>query len=124
MKLSDFPVSERILGDADIHAIRGLLAPTPEAELVEVEAARRIEPANVLANALAHAHGHPVTFTAAQAIAAAHPDDWHAWALVVSTASTRDAAASARDTACRLAAENPAVVPPVGLCDAPAQADR
>src|ERR1044071_2727386 len=100
VKLSDFPVSVRILGEADIHAIRGLLAPTPEAELVEVEAARRIEPTNVLANLLAHVHGHPVTFDAARAIAAAHPDDWHAWRLVVSTASTRDDAAPARDTAC------------------------
>ena len=117
VKLMDYTVDDRTLGEADIHAIRALLVPTPEGALAEVEAARRIEATHVVANLLWASHGHALERDAAQAIAAAHPDDWRAWSLLAITLHSGSEAFAARDKACRLAAGNPAILPPDGLCD-------
>jgi uncharacterized protein DUF1570 len=52
VKLMDYAVEDRALAEADVHAIRALLVPTPEGELSEIEAARRIEPTHVIAKSL------------------------------------------------------------------------
>lgn len=116
VQLKDYPVTQRTLGEGEIHAIRGLLAPRAEEALAEVQAANRVDPTNVLANVLAVSHGRPITPGAARAIAGDHPDDWRAWWLVAVALGSGDEAEAARHKACELAAANPAIVTPANLC--------
>lgn len=112
--LRDWPVKERTLGDGDVYAVRALLktrfAPSGAPPPPELAAALAADPTNVLARLLVE----QVSAADAQATAAAHPDDWRAWWLVVQAAPSDDA----RAKLCELVAQNPAVVPPRDLCRA------
>lgn len=116
VRLKDYTVAQRPLDEGDIHAVRALLAPEREGP-AEIEAARRVDPTNVLANWLAVTSGGAVTPDVARAIAAAHPDDWRAWLLAAVAIRSGDEAEAARRKACELAAANPALVAPAQLCE-------
>lgn len=117
VKLQEWPVTERPLGDGDVYAVRALLRAifSPKQPATDLAAALAADPTNVLAQILALARGAKPSIADAHAAAAAHPDDWRAWALVASAGGVD--AVVARDKACALAAQNPAVQPPHGLCE-------
>jgi len=132
VKFQDPPVSAHALGEANVHMIRALLAgnkPAGEdaraAKRREVETALRIDPTSVLANLVSVELDNKPTREAARAVAAAHGDDWRAWWLLALVIESGDEAMAAARRACQLAAANPAVVPPAGLCRASSEeADR
>jgi hypothetical protein len=126
LKSGDRSTTERRLEDADVYAIRALLrhlAGRSDAQArADVAAALAAEPTHVLARLLAAALDHAeITADEARAIAGAHEDDWRAWLLVVSAMSSGQAAEAkaARARACEIAAANPALSPPPGLCPGP-----
>jgi hypothetical protein len=117
------PLTWRSLGDADVHAIRGLLRhrEQPAQARRDVAAALALEPMNVLARLLSVALDRgEILVDDARALAAAHQDDWRAWllvALAVGKARGSDAEIdAARRTACGLMTANPAL-PMLKLCD-------
>lgn len=118
VKLRDWPITQRTLGDADVQAARGLIrhlldwkGPLP----AEIDAAIAAAPTHVVAHVVRTAHANKIDPDAARAIAAAHPDDWRAWWLVGFALQQGPEASEARDKLCALVAKNPAVLPP-GLC--------
>lgn len=123
-----WPIAERALGDADAYAARAMLrfriAQNDQAR-ADAAAALAAEPTNVLARLVLTINGKQrPTIEEARAMVAAHPGDWRAWlldALVISDAHG-DAAEqeAARTRSCALAAHNPALVVPSGLCPADA----
>jgi hypothetical protein len=115
VQFRDYPAVQRTLSDADVHALRGLLAPIAE-ELVEIAAAKRLDPTHVLANVLANFHEKTLDTETARAIATAHSEDWRAWWLLAIVLRSGDEAEQAAGKACRLAASNPAVWLPDQLC--------
>jgi hypothetical protein len=123
VQFREYPVAERELDDADIHAIRGLLAPQAD-ERAEVAAARRLDPTHVLANLLANFHDKKLEAYAARAVAAAHPKDWRAWWLLANVLRSGPQAEQASGKACRLAASNPAIWLPDGTCPRSAAGTR
>jgi hypothetical protein len=123
LKAGDRSITERRIGDADVYAIRALLrhlAGRSDAQArADVAAALAAEPTHVLARLLAAELDHTeIMANEARAIAGAHEDDWRAWLLVASAVSSGQAgeAEAARARACEIAAANPAVLPPPGLC--------
>jgi Protein of unknown function (DUF1570) len=115
-KLSTWPATVRTLGDADVLAARGLMrhlhaprGPVP----AEITAAIAAEPTNVLARVVEAARARRADAAVARDVAAAHPDDWRAWWLVmVAAASSHDELPeAARVKMCAAVAKNPAVLP-------------
>jgi hypothetical protein len=115
---------ERLLSDADVFALRGLLHGmwNHVAQLkADLAAARAADPTNVLAAVLTYARDEkPPRPAEGRALAAAHGDDWRTWwlASIALTAAQRpqpeiDAVAQ---KACALLAQNPALVAPRDLC--------
>ncbi len=90
-------VTERALTDADALAVRALLRYGVGGDL---EAALAADPTELLAR-LVQASTGPIPLDAARATAAAHPDDWRAWWLVVRAAPGD---VDARDKLCGLGA--------------------
>lgn len=132
LRLPQWPVSERRLGDAEVYAIRGLLRATvanqPAQARADIAAALAAEPTNVLARLLTVALDHKkVTTDDARAITAVHQDDWRAWLLASIAMSDghgdRAELEAARRRACELISANPALIVPMKLCPGPA-ADR
>jgi hypothetical protein len=123
-----WPVAERALSDADVHATRAYLhvtARNPGKARADLAAALAAEPTNVVANLLAKVLDDKThTVEQARAIAVAHPGDWRAWLLAA--IALREAngdpaeAETARAKCCRLLAHNPALVAPQELCPQPA----
>ena len=115
-------VTQRLLGDADVYAVRGwlhTLAGKRDAQArADVARALAAEPTNVLARLLAAGlDDTEISADEARAIATAHQDDWRAWMLVAGAAhGTRGEAEAARVRACELASANPALLPPPELC--------
>lgn len=104
IRLEDPPVTEgRALGDADVLAVRALLRGGRGDDLAQAFAK---DPTNLLARLVQAATG-SIAEADARATAAAHPDDWRAWYLVV-RAAPRDP--DAREHMCGLAAGNPEVL--------------
>jgi len=126
IQLRAWPVTVRTLGDADVYATRGLLrsfkANQDLQRRADVDAALAAEPTNVLGWVLRWTSDDATpTSDQGRAISAAHPEDWRAWLLATVALQHAGAAAeeieSARTRACELAANNPALTIPRGLCD-------
>lgn len=121
VKLQEWPVTERKLGDADVLAARALMrqmiAPdgaTPPPELDEALAA---DPGHLLAHLVNTRYKRPLAVDAAHKIAEAHPGDWRAWWLVAKAADFNgDAAHTAWQKACELLAKNPSSAVPADWC--------
>lgn len=82
----DFPATERPLGDADVLAARSLLAFKFKDEVTATRTLSevlRIDRTNLLARLIDIWFTNAITRGDARATAAAHPDDWRAWWLVV-----------------------------------------
>ncbi len=116
VKLPDYPVTERQLGDADVHAIRSLLRAEFQGRMdlarTEAEAALAIDPTHVIAAFMRYRIDKAITVDAGRAITKAHPDDWRAQMLLAWALREGDEAKAAFDRACELAALNPAFVTP------------
>jgi len=74
--------------------------------------ALRLDPTNVLALTMAYALHHTVDADRARAAAAAHPDDWRAYLLVMLAVKSGDEATQAQAKMCELAAGNLALAAP------------
>jgi hypothetical protein len=115
IKLRDFAVAQRVLGDGEILTARALLrfvtGGRPETELAAALAA---DPDNVIANMLNMArndHVEKPSLVTAQRLTVTHPDDWRAWWL--HQQATEDGGEAKRDMAhvCALLARTPAILP-------------
>src|SRR5262249_37758947 len=120
--------SERPMTDADVHVTRallrmllrgGALASRDVAALRgDVDAALADDPTNVLANVVFYAVNKSLPADgSAQALIAAHPQDWRAWLLYAASLppGKQEYAVAARRV-CELVAANPAINLPEGAC--------
>lgn len=116
VKFPDYPVSERQLNDADVHAIRALLRlefqERADLAMPEVAAALALDPTHVLATFIKYRADKSITVEQARAVAQAHPDDWRAQMMLAWTVKTGDEAKAAFERGCALAAKNPALITP------------
>ncbi len=111
----DWPVTQRVLRDADVDAVRGLLHwifGRPLAATTEVHAALAADPTNVLARLVSVAVGLPISVAEARALVKAHDDDWRAWFLLFHVVAG-DEQSMAHAEVCGLLAENPVITPPL-----------
>jgi hypothetical protein len=107
VKLQDWPVTKRLLSDADVLAARGLLRymfsperPDPPAELTD---ALKLEPTHVLAAFLSATIHKSAAADEARKLTSAHPDDWHGWWLLWWALEGRgEEGHTARDKTCTL----------------------
>lgn len=116
VQLPTLPVTERELGDADVHAIRAVLRAEFQGRMdlakSDADAALAIDPTHVLAAFMRYRVDKSIAPDAARAVAKAHPDDWRAHMLVAWAIKEGDEARVAFERACELAAQNPAFVTP------------
>lgn len=105
--LKEWPVTERVLADADVYAARALLrqrfakpgAPAP----AELALALAADPTHLLANLVKAEHTKSFELGAAKRIAEKHPNDWRVWWLVGLAAGWKgDDARMAFERACAL----------------------
>ncbi len=114
-----WPIAERPLGDADVHAARALMrlqfVGTDEQVKAELAGALALERTHVLAQLVAFRldEKKPLDRELARATTTAHPDDWRAWFLLATALGAGDEADAARAKVCELVAVNPAIVSPV-----------
>ena len=111
----DWAVTQRVLGDADVDAVRGLLHwifGRPLAARTEITAALGADPTNVLARIVSVAIGLPISVADARALVKAHDDDWRAWFLLFHVV-VGDEQGMAHAEVCGLLAENPVITPPL-----------
>jgi len=120
IKLPSYPVTERTLTDADVHAIRGLLRLQFQEDNAkakeQAEAALALDPTHVLASFIRYRIVKTITPEAARALVTAHPDDWRAQMMLAWTIKQGEEAHAAWVRGCELAAQNPALVT---NCEAP-----
>jgi len=113
VKFAPFTVRERVLTDGDALAARALLHQPYEREDAAIEASIRdalaADPTNVLGQLVAYRAHKTIALDAARAIAAAHPDDWRAWWLVLRAQPAADEARDALGRMCELAPANPSI---------------
>jgi len=117
LRLADYPIAMRSLGDADALAARAVLHSGFDRRTrlpSEVDQALISEPTNVIANVLKNAHGDRVSLETARAVVAAHAGDWRAWWLLQAIVRG-DEAATSRAKVCELVVKNPAMLPS-GFC--------
>jgi hypothetical protein len=107
VKLQQWPVTERVLRDADVYAVRALLRerfrkvgdPQPS----ELAAALAADPTHLIANLVKVEYTKAIDGSLAKRVAAAHPNDWRAWWLVALGANWQgDEARAAWEKACAL----------------------
>ena len=102
----EVPTRDRLLGDADVLAVRSLLSlqfkGVGPADIVAAEALA-IDRTNVLARLINTELTHEISPDDARATAAAHPDDWRAWRLVEHAVKDRAEVQAALDRVCALA---------------------
>ena len=107
VELKQWPVTERVLRDADVHAARALLRerfrnvgdPKPP----ELAAALAADPTHLIANLVNAEYDKAIDLALAKRIAEAHPKDWRAWWLVALGANWKgDDARAAWERACAL----------------------
>ncbi len=86
--------------------------------LADAAIAERADATGVIA-ATVHAIVEPASYApaAAHAVAAAHPDDWRAWRLVMAVDPDAAAKRDAHDKMCAAAARDLSVALPLGLCE-------
>jgi hypothetical protein len=112
IKLRDFAVTQRSLGDGEIYAARALLRYRSDGRpLAEAAAALAADPDNVIANMINMRSAEKPNLVTAQRLTVAHPDDWRAWWL--HKLVTQDSDEAKRDMAqvCALVARTPAILP-------------
>jgi hypothetical protein len=119
-EVRDFPAAVRRLGDADVLAARSLIwlagyGRASSAARTNATAALAIDRTNVLAQLVKAEVTGAISPDDARATAAAHPDDWHAWRLVMRALRGSPEASQARVRLCTLA---PQTVPE---CAAPTE---
>jgi hypothetical protein len=111
-----FAVTERELGDGDVHAARALLRlefqVDTERAKVEANAALAIDRTNVVAHLVRYRIDKTIAPDTARAVVAAHPADWRAHVLLAWSTRGTDESAAALQRACELAAQNPALAMP------------
>jgi hypothetical protein len=116
LKLPSYPVTERVMSEADIHAARALLRlefqERADLAKLEAQAALAIDPTHVLASFIIYRADKTIAPGQARAVAAAHPDDWRAQLLLAWAVREGDEAAAAFKRGCELAAKNPALITP------------
>ena len=114
VKLPSFPVTERTLSDADVHAIRALLRLQFQEDKAiakeQAEAALALDPTHVLATFIRYRVVKTIEPAAARAVATAHPDDWRAQMMLAWSSKDDAEAHSAWVRGCELAAQNRALV--------------
>ncbi len=114
-KFRDWSVTQRVLADSDVIAVRGLLYWIFGRQLAartEIDAALAAEPTNVLARVVSVAVGLPISVADARALVKAHDDDWRTWFLLFHVVAG-DEQAMAHAEVCGLLAENPVITPPL-----------
>jgi hypothetical protein len=116
VKLPSYPVTERELDDADVHAARSLLRIEFQSNLelakLEADAALAIDPTHVVASLVRYRIDKTLAPDRARALVKAHPDDWRAHMLLAWAVREGDEATAAFKRACELAAQNPALATP------------
>jgi hypothetical protein len=121
VELKQWPIAERVLRDADVHAARAVMrqlwsrdTDPPPAELAMALAA---DPAHLLANLVDVAYKKSMSLDVAKRVAAAHSTDWRAWWLVGFAAGwNTDEGRAASTTACALLAKQPSPWAPTNWC--------
>jgi hypothetical protein len=121
VKLQEWPVTERKLGDADVYAARALMrqivAPEGAAPPPELAEALAADPTHLVAQLVSNRYKQPLAVEAARKIADVHAGDWRAWWLVAKVADfTGSDAHMAWQKACALLAKNPSSVLPADWC--------
>ncbi|HEY1555708.1 MAG TPA: DUF1570 domain-containing protein [Kofleriaceae bacterium] len=110
--LKTWPVTQRTLSDADVHAARALLDLEQHRDRVdaEVAAALALEPNQVVARTIDYTlHHDRTTVPIARAVVAAHPDQWLAWRMLAETLHSGAEAHDAHVKMCDLVLQNPAL---------------
>jgi hypothetical protein len=111
--MRSWPVTIRTLGDADVYAARGLLRYEFQGRRddarKEIDAANAIDPTNPLARLVEYDLVGHVPADVANALVAAHPDDWRSWYLLAIALPGKPEGRAAYTKACELAATNPAI---------------
>ena len=118
--LREPPISERPIGDAEVHAARGVLRHYFDrdgaAEPPEIAAALRADPTNLLAHLVRAMRTRSADPDEARTLIAAHPEDWRAWWILGFALQQGEAARIARDRVCALAPNRAWL--PRGMCPA------
>lgn len=107
--LREWSVAERPITEADVLAAKGVLRyfDAPHTISSELKRSLALDPTNVVANMIHEIMiAKSTTREKAQAITAAHPDDWRAWWLAWRAAQTGAEAREAREKTCGLVAQN------------------
>ena len=121
VELREWPITERPLRDADVHAARAYMrhawlppgAPPP----AELGAALAADPAHLIANLVHHARTKSIDLDRARRVAEANPTDWRSWWLLGTAAGRQgDVARTAHERMCALLAERPSAWSPRGEC--------
>lgn len=107
VKLQQWPVTERVLRDADVYAARALLRErfrnVGDPEPPELAAALAADPTHLIANLVKAEYTKSIDLAQAKRVAAAHPEDWRAWWLIALGANWQgDEARAAWEQACAL----------------------
>jgi hypothetical protein len=116
--LQQATIGERTLVDADVFAARALLRTAFHRDQVAVDDQRALaaDPTNVLARLIDDYLTKHVATAEAHATAAAHPDDWRAWYLVLRAGASAAEGATVHDKICALTAGDATAIVPKGMC--------
>ncbi|MCX5743104.1 MAG: hypothetical protein NT062_11490 [Proteobacteria bacterium] len=117
VKHDTWPATDRVLSDADALAARGVAQYIIDHTTLpkDVTAALALDPTNVVARMIESRAAGRIAAADARAVAAAHPDDWRAWFLVLHAVQTGDEAHAAHTRMCALVTTHAIAVPP-GFC--------
>ncbi len=122
VQLAAHDVRTAPLADADVLAARALLTSRLRRDKTlaaqQIDAALALDPTDVMARAVELGLPRPHDVAGARATAAAHPEDWRAWLLVMTAAPTPDEQAAARTKLCELVAAHPTNGVPALPCPA------
>ncbi len=120
VQLASHEVRVRTLPDAEVLASRALLSHHfghAAAEVAQqIDAAIALDPTDVTVRVIDMTLGRPIDAAAATATAAAHPDDWRAWMLVMRSARSPEERGVANAKMCAVAANDPSAAVTAGLC--------
>lgn len=106
--LRKWPVTERPISEADVWAMKGLLRyfQAPKTVSAETTKALELDPTNLIANLINAISRDSISTETAQAVTAAHPDDWRAWWLAWRAATTGVESREAKNKTCSLLAQS------------------
>jgi hypothetical protein len=116
--LQQATVGQRTLADADVYAARALLRTAFHRDQVAADDARALaaDPTNIVARLIDDYLTKHVPTAEAHATAAAHPEDWRAWYLVLRAGANGAEASAVRAKICALTAGDATAIVPKGLC--------